>query len=99
MENNETIIDYLINAAAQNGRAKRVLKNNKARSLGYIAKMAAPAFTSQQVISLVLKAVQGNVIQLVRSEPRLEWNESDYPVLVTTVPRAHELLDDTKLSE
>lgn len=82
MDNNAEIINYLVDAIERNGKAKKVRKNEKARSIGYIANMGEPTFAKRQLISIMLKMMQANLIEFVRSEPRIEWNETDFPVLL-----------------
>ncbi|GEK28265.1 hypothetical protein [Furfurilactobacillus siliginis] len=82
MDNNTELIDYLVDAIERNGKAKKVRKNDKARSISYIANMGEPTFAKRRLISIMLKMMQAGLIEFVRSEPRIEWNETDFPVLL-----------------
>ncbi|HAT54599.1 MAG TPA: hypothetical protein DCW31_05080 [Lactobacillus sp.] len=88
MAENESIVNYLVDAINRNGKPKKVLKNDKARSISYVAKMGEPNFDSKQLVSLMLKGMQDGIIDFVRSEPRIEWNETDFPVLNMTSENA-----------
>lgn len=88
MEDNDTIVDYLVDAIERNGKAKKVLKNDKARSIAYVAKMGEPNFSSKELVSLMLKGMQAGIIEFIRSEPRFEWNETDFPVLLMASSKA-----------
>lgn len=94
MIENDAIIDYLLQAVKSNGKPKKVLKNKKARSISYIAEMGKPNFESKQIVSLMLKAMRAGIIQFVKSEPRLEWNENDFPVLLVPVDNAKKVLSE-----
>lgn len=94
MDDKVALVDNLIAAIDRNGKPKKVLKNDQARSIGYLVHLGEPSFSSRQTMSVLIKAMQMGMIEFVRSEPRIEWNETDFPVFIVPAKRVRqELLD------